>query len=95
MCAINSCNSKCEGRWVALQLQKLCKSCTSVAGNDAADLKHETLLWVHHKSLRGMDAKAGCIKVLHTLHESVCSNTRSAILSCITTWMHTQHSAGR
>ncbi len=34
-----------------------------------ADLQHETLLWVHDESLRGMDAKAGSIKVLHTIHK--------------------------
>lgn len=33
------------------------------------DLQHETLLWVHDEGLRGMDAKAGSIKVLHTIHE--------------------------
>ena len=55
-------------------------------GDNALDLKHETLLWVHHKSLRGMDAKAGGIKVFHAMHEPACSRSLSAILCCITQW---------
>ena len=88
-------NEKYEGQRLALQLQKGCKSCGFITGNDAADLKHKTLLWVHHKSLRGMDAKTGRIKVLHTMHKSVCSNVPSARSSCKTRSMHKQHSAGR
>ena len=48
----------------------------------AADLKHESLLWVHHNSFRGMNAKAGSIKVFHTMHEPACSKGQSASLCC-------------